>query len=64
MNAADTIPREQAIAGARRVLDTALARIARDRAAGLLAPEAVSRLRLAEARYSRRHPQPAADRAA
>ncbi|MDT0432768.1 hypothetical protein [Streptomyces salyersiae] len=35
----------------------ALDRIARDRATGRLAPEAVDRLRLAEARYARRHPQ-------
>lgn len=51
------IPREQAIANARRFLDIALDRIARDRAAGHLSPEAVDRLRLAEARYSQRHPQ-------
>ncbi|QWQ43095.1 hypothetical protein KME66_20505 [Streptomyces sp. YPW6] len=51
------IPRDQAIRNARAVLDRALDRIARDRAEGRLAPDAVARLQLAEARYARRHRQ-------
>lgn len=39
MTGADVIPREQAFANARRVLDAARARIAADRAAGRLSPE-------------------------
>ncbi|MFD5230985.1 hypothetical protein ACFWJ5_21095 [Streptomyces qaidamensis] len=35
----DVIPRDQALAAARAVLDRARVRIARDRAAGRLAPE-------------------------
>ncbi|MEI5099030.1 hypothetical protein RB200_10770 [Streptomyces sp. PmtG] len=35
----DVIPRDQAIANARAVLDRARVRIARDRAAGRLSPE-------------------------
>ncbi|NEA19851.1 hypothetical protein [Streptomyces halstedii] len=54
---APTISREQAITNARRILDMALDRIARDRAAGRLTPEAVDRLRLAEARYARQQPR-------
>lgn len=42
------IPREVAFANARRVLDRALDRIARDRAAGRLAPEAELALRRSE----------------
>lgn len=56
---APVITREQAFANARAVLDKALDRIARDRAAGRLDPDAETRLRLAELRYARTHPQPA-----
>jgi hypothetical protein len=52
-----TTTREQAIRNARAVLDAALDRIARDRAEGRLTPDAESRIRLAERRYARRHPQ-------
>ncbi|PVC91441.1 hypothetical protein DBP19_16625 [Streptomyces sp. CS090A] len=49
MNGPSTvIPREVAFANARRVLDRALDRIARDRAAGRLAPEAELALRRSE----------------
>ncbi|MYV44965.1 hypothetical protein [Streptomyces sp. SID2888] len=51
----DVIPREQAFAAARRVLDQALDRIARDRAAGRLSPEAELIVRRAERRYAERH---------
>ncbi|MFF7146075.1 hypothetical protein ACFZB5_33580 [Streptomyces nodosus] len=51
----DVVPREQAFAAARRVLDQALDRIARDRAAGLLSPEAELIVRRAERRYAERH---------
>lgn len=44
------IPREQAFAAARAVLDAALDRIARDRAAGRLTPEAELSIRRAERR--------------
>ncbi|GHC44248.1 MULTISPECIES: hypothetical protein [Streptomyces rochei group] len=46
------IPREQAFAAARAVLDAALDRIARDRAAGRLAPEAELSIRRAERRQT------------
>jgi DNA-binding phage protein len=42
------VPREIAFANARRVLDHALNRIARDRAAGRLAPEAELTIRRLE----------------
>ncbi|MFD7064395.1 hypothetical protein [Streptomyces sp. NPDC059906] len=48
------IPYEQAIANARAVLDAALDRIARDRAAGRLSPEAEARIAAAEQRYADR----------
>ncbi|MFD8611037.1 hypothetical protein [Streptomyces sp. NPDC059631] len=50
----DVIPREQAIARARAVLDAALDRIARDLAAGRLAPEAEARIRRGEQRRAQR----------
>ncbi|MFJ2017213.1 hypothetical protein [Streptomyces nodosus] len=51
----DVIPREQAYAAARVVLDAALGRIARDRAIGRLSPEAELIVRRAERRYAERH---------
>lgn len=56
---APTVTRAQAIRNARAALDVALDRIARDRAAGRLSPDAVARIQLAEHRYARRQPQPA-----
>ncbi|MFE4328692.1 hypothetical protein ACFRQM_04335 [Streptomyces sp. NPDC056831] len=53
----DVIPRDQAFRNASAVRDRILDRIARDRAAGRLTAEAESRIRLAELRYARRHPQ-------
>ncbi|MGW3511212.1 hypothetical protein [Streptomyces sp. NPDC000994] len=49
----NVIPREQAFANARAVLDAALDRIARDRAAGRLSPEAELSIRRAERRATR-----------
>ncbi|MGW0134863.1 hypothetical protein [Streptomyces sp. NPDC003299] len=49
------IPREEAFAAARVVLDAALARIARDRAAGRLSPEAEQIIRRAEHRQAPAH---------
>ncbi|MGY4990933.1 hypothetical protein [Streptomyces nigrescens] len=56
----DVIPREQAFANARRVLDTARQRRDRDRAAGRLAPEVELILRRLE-RQQRTEPPPAAE---
>lgn len=56
------IPREVALANARRVLDRALDRIARDRAAGRLAPEAELSIRRSE--RAQQAEQAAPDRAA
>lgn len=50
----DVIPRDQAIANARAVLDRACVRIARDRAAGRLAPEAELICRRLEREQARR----------
>ncbi|MGC9536604.1 hypothetical protein [Streptomyces sp. UG1] len=57
------IPREVAFANARQVFDRACARIARDRAAGRLAPETELRLRRIE-RQQRQQAPAAARRAA
>ncbi|MDN5380694.1 hypothetical protein QEP66_00930 [Streptomyces sp. LB8] len=54
MTAPAVVPREQAFADARRVLDAALDRIARDRAAGRLSPETVAYLAAAEQRRAAR----------
>lgn len=51
---APTVTREQAITNARAVLDAALDRIARDRAAGRLAPDAELDIRRAERRRAAR----------
>jgi len=66
MNApAHVIPREVAFANARRVLDRALDRIARDRAAGRLAPDAELTIRRIErAHRAEQAEQAAPDRAA
>ncbi|WP_053913685.1 hypothetical protein [Streptomyces sp. TP-A0875] len=50
----DVIPREQVIAAVRRELDIALDRIARDRAAGRLSPDAELHIRRAERRRADR----------
>ncbi|NED35575.1 hypothetical protein [Streptomyces sp. SID8499] len=50
----DIIPREQAFAEARAIFDRALDRIARDRAAGRLTPEAEARIAAGERRYAAR----------
>ncbi|WP_026150082.1 hypothetical protein [Streptomyces prunicolor] len=52
----DVIPREQAIASARRVLDAARRRRDRDRAAGRLAPEAELVLRRLERQQRQQAP--------
>lgn len=54
MSGAVVIPREQAFADARRVLDAALDRIARDRAAGRLSPEDEAHIAAAEHRRAAR----------
>lgn len=59
----DVIPREQAFAAARRVLDAARRRRDRDRAAGRLAPEVELIMRRLE-RQRRTAPRPAAQCAA
>ncbi|MEV8065287.1 hypothetical protein AB0P32_03920 [Streptomyces sp. NPDC085995] len=51
----DIVPREQAFAEARAVFDAALARIARDRAAGRLSPEHEAIVREAERSYAAQH---------
>lgn len=59
----DVIPRDQAIAEARAVLDRARVRIARDRAAGRLSPEHELIVRRLE-REARRAAAPTPHRAA
>ncbi|MEU8989999.1 hypothetical protein AB0C98_26810 [Streptomyces sp. NPDC048558] len=56
----DVVPREQAFAAARRVLDAARHRRDRDRVAGRLAPEVELILRRLE-RQQRTAPRPAAE---
>ncbi|WP_432194751.1 hypothetical protein [Streptomyces sp. bgisy027] len=63
MTAPAVIPREVAFANARQVFDRACARIARDRAAGRLSPEAELKLRRLE-RQQRRSAHTAQHRAA
>ncbi|MFF9704124.1 hypothetical protein ACF1FE_23535 [Streptomyces griseofuscus] len=60
----DLIPREQAIADARAVLDRARLRIARDRAAGRLSPEHELIIRRLERAQRRRAAEQAPRRAA
>ncbi|WP_432155554.1 hypothetical protein [Streptomyces sp. bgisy153] len=60
----DVIPRDQAIAEARAVLDRARLRIARDRAAGRLSPEHELIVRRLEREQARRATAPAHHRAA
>lgn len=60
----DVIPRDQAIAAARAVLDRAAQRIARDRAAGRLSPEHEFICRRLERKQARRATAQAPGRAA
>ncbi|MBT3157382.1 hypothetical protein KQH42_07160 [Streptomyces sp. CHA1] len=61
---ADVIPKAQAIAAARAVLDRARVRIARDRAAGRLSPEHELICRRLERKQARRTAEQTAHQAA